>query len=165
MNVSESILADLRVHAALEPRKFIGSYGLDSETFEYERILVNQIKTPDGTLLVSTYRHHYLTYEDDNGLSYMVDGGHAYLRRNLHEDDPHEELSIYVSDDHSVNRKYFEWTSYGVDGDGPAKTQKLEDMDTDHIHAILDNGFGSTEARVLFQEELVYRIDKAVEES
>jgi hypothetical protein len=158
---------EMREHAAMEPRKFSQPKGYGDnpdDTFEYERILRNQIITPDGTLLVSEYRHDYRTYRDANGFTYMVDGGNAYLRRNVVKEAPYEELSIYVTDDHEVNRRYFMWTSYGVDGTGPEKTQVLKDMDTDHIHAILDGGFGAKEARILFEEELTYRGNQALDE-
>ena len=127
--------------------------------FEVDRLIRNAIRTPDGTVLESIHVHDYRTYTDKNGLTYMVDGGLEYLRRNLHEDAPYEELSVYVDEDHEINREYFQWTSYGEDGKGPSKTQALKDMDTDHIQAILDNGFGRDYSRELFQEELAYRCE------
>lgn len=146
-------------------RKFIVKSGLKSMgDFEVERLLRNAIRTPDGTVLESTHVHDYRTYTDANGQTYMVDGGLEYLRRNICEE-PHEELSVYIDEDHEINREYFTWTSYGVDGKGPSKTQALKDMDTDHIHAILDNGFGRDHSRELFREELVYRVEKKIEQS
>jgi len=121
-----------------------------------ERLLRNAIRTPDGTILESTHVHDYRTYTDANGQTYMVDGGLEYLRRNICEE-PYEELSVYIDEDHEINREYFQWTSYGKGGDEPAKTQFLKDMDTDHIQAILDNGFGGSYSRELFEEELKYR--------
>ena len=59
------------------------------------RIVCNRIQTPDGTILISQHRHDYQIYTDKNGLEYMVDGGCDYLRRNVHYEAPHTELSVY----------------------------------------------------------------------
>ena len=50
------------------------------------RLILNRIKTPDGTILTSYNRHDYVSYEDANGLEYMVDGGLEYLRRNVNNE-------------------------------------------------------------------------------
>lgn len=139
-------------------RKFTIKSNLKSMgDFEVERLIRNSIRTPDGTVLESTHVHDYRTYTDKNGHTYMVDGGLEYLRRNVVAEAPHEELSVYVDEDHEINREYFTWTSYGEDGKGPSKTQVLKDMDTDHIQAILDNGFGRDYSRELFKAELEHR--------
>lgn len=140
-------------------RKFIVKSGLKSMgDFEVERLIRNAIRTPDGTILESTHVHDYRTYEDANGKVYMVDGGLEYLRRNVHVGAyAYEELSVYIDEDHEINREYFQWTSYGKEGKGPAKIQALKDMDTDHIQAILDHGFGRDYSRELFKAELEHR--------
>lgn len=144
-------------------RSFTVKSGLPSMgDFEVERLIRNAIRTPDGTILESMHVHDYRTYTDKNGLTYMVDGGLEYLRRNVHKDAPHEELSVYVDEDHEINREYFQWTSRGSVSKGPAKTQFLKDMDTDHIRAILDNGYGRNYSREMFQEELVYRCENEI---
>lgn len=122
-----------------------------------EIILRNAIRTPDGTVLESKSRHDYRTYTDKNGETYMVDGGHDYLRRSVNNE-PAESLDEYLTDDHENNRLWFRWTSYGKNGDGPAKTQALKDMDTDHIRAIVDRGFARKDwIKDLFLTELEYR--------
>lgn len=143
-------------------RKFIVKSGIESmDDFEVERLIRNAIRTPDGTVLESLHVHDYRTYTDANGFTYMVDGGLEYTRRNVVGEAPYEELSVWIDEDHEINREYFQWTSYGKEGKGPSKTQFLKDMDTDHIHAILDNGFGRDYSRELFQLELIYRCGKA----
>ena len=131
-------------------------------TFEVDYLLRNAIRTPDGTVLESLHVHDFRTYKDKNGHTYMVDGGLEYLRRFIVKEAPHEELSVYIDEDHEINREWFTWTSYGKDRKGPAKSQKLKDMDADHIHAILDNGYGRDSSREMFQEELVYRVEKEI---
>jgi len=44
------------------------------------KIVLNRIKTPDGTILTSYHRHNYVSHID-NGELYAVDGGNDYLRR------------------------------------------------------------------------------------
>lgn len=125
---------------------------------EYEHILLNRIRTPDGTILTSYHRHDYRTYKDANGMTYMVDGGTAYLRRNICEE-PHEECSIYLTDDHEENRKYFQWGSRGPQGDQPVQYRPLGELATDHIEAILETQTQiSVWVRALFENELKHRI-------
>ena len=61
-------------------------------------IILNRIKTPDGTILTSYFTHDYQSYIDKNGETYIVDGGNEYLRRSVNIE-PYEELSVYFSDD------------------------------------------------------------------
>ena len=61
------------------------------------KIILNSIRTPDGTILVSTHRHDYVSYKDANGALYVIDGGNDYLKRNI--SGPYEELSLYANDD------------------------------------------------------------------
>ncbi len=139
-------------------RKFVVKSSLKSmDDFEVEQLIRNAIRTPDGTVLESLHVHDFKTYEDANGHTYMVDGGLEYTRRFIVAEAPYEELSVYVDEDHEINREYFQWTSYGKEGKGPAKVQFLKDMDTDHIHAILDHGFGRDYSRELFKAELEHR--------
>ena len=99
-------------------------------------ILVNRIQTPDGTILTSHERHDYQTYRDKNGEKYMVDGGPAYLRRNLCKE-PYLDLTVYSDSPHEDKRDAFSWGTYGIDGKQPFKRVLLKDMTTDHIAAIL----------------------------
>jgi|LakMenEpi03Aug12_release.lakeMendotaPanAssembly.Ray.scaffolds.fasta_scaffold31071_5 hypothetical protein len=101
-------------------------------------IVLNQIRTPDGTVLRSLHRHDYRTYVDANGKEYMVDGGTEYLRRNIHEDAPFEEISIYMDDTHEVIRQNLHWGTYGKNGDQPKRYVPLCNLSNDHIRAILD---------------------------
>jgi len=121
-------------------------------------IVANMIRTPDGTILQSKHRHDYVTYVDKNGKEYMVDGGLAYLRRNVHDDAPYEEMSLYAHDDHSLVREHFHWGTRGLDGKQPIKWVALKDLETDHIEAIIETQHHiSTELRTLFIRELVGR--------
>jgi hypothetical protein len=123
-----------------------------------EKLVSNRIRTPDGTILESMHRHDYVTYIDANGKEYMVDGGLDYLRRNVHEDAPHEELSIYCNSDHSLIREAFRWGTRGLDGKQPLTWLVLKDMATDHVEAILETQTHLRDhIRQVFVNELNFR--------
>ena len=118
-------------------------------------IVLNQIRTPDGTILRSLNRHHYQTYIDKNGKEYMVDGGNEYLRRNRHDDAPYDELSVYSDDSFDVIRRSLHWGTYGPKGDQPKRYVPLAELSDDHIMAILDTQAQvQGQLREWFKEEL-----------
>ena len=123
--------------------------------FNDEPVIVhNSIRTPDGTVLDSHHRHDYKTYQDENGETYMVDGGTQYLRRSMNKE-PYEDLSVYSDEPFEKIREVLTWGTRGKNGDQPLKWVVLKDMDTDHIKAILDDGYKSV--RYYMQRELMYR--------
>lgn len=122
-----------------------------------ENILVNMIRTPDGTVLQSRHRHDYVTYTDKNGLQYMVDGGLDYLRRNVHQEYPYEELSLYEEDPIEIIRERFDWGTYGKDGKQPFTRILLKDMTEEHIQAILETQRLLVSVQNMFHRELIYR--------
>ena len=125
---------------------------------EKARIVSNRILTPDGTILESMHRHDYVTYEDANGLEYMVDGGLDYLRRNVHDDAPYIELSVYSDDSHDVIRDVFKWGTRGKDGKQPLTYVPLKNLTTEHIEAILETQDHIQEyIRNIFLDELEFR--------
>lgn len=63
------------------------------ECEQKQRITLNRIRTPDGTIITSRYRHDFVAHRDANGHEYFVDGGLDYLRRGGPAD--FEELSEY----------------------------------------------------------------------
>lgn len=126
-----------------------------------KHILVNRIRTPDGTILESRHRHDYVTYVDDNGLEYMVDGGKEYLRRNLLNGSPYEELSVYFGDSHVLVREAFKWGTRGIDGNKEVVFKTLSLLETDHIEAIIESQYHLTdEVRGVFLDEIYYRREK-----
>jgi hypothetical protein len=123
-----------------------------------ERIVSNRIRTPDGTILESMHRHDYRTYVDANGLEYMVDGGLDYLRRNVHENAPAEELSVYADAPHVEIREVFKWGTRGKDGRQPLTYVPLKDLTTDHIQAILKTQDHIQQyIRNIFLDEMIFR--------
>ena len=119
-------------------------------------LLVNMIRTPDGTILESRYRWDYRSHLDaKTGEEYMVDGGLDYARRNVNGVKA-EELSLYTTDPHELVRTRFTWGTYGKRGDSPMHYVALEDMSDLHIEAVLD-GLSHGKIEDMFRNELEYR--------
>ena len=122
------------------------------------QLVCNKIKTPDGTIIQSRSVHDYQTYRDRNGKVYMVDGGLSYLRRNVHEDAPYEELSVYNDAPHEVIREHFSWGTYGKNGDEKLKYVFLCDMSDEHIKNIIKHRACVLQyLEDIFINELAYR--------
>ncbi len=125
------------------------------------RIIANMIKTPDGTILQSYNRHDYKTYTDKNGHEYMVDGGSDYLRRNLVEEAPYEELSVYSDAPFQLIRKYFCRGGRGKDGRQPITYVPLNEMSNEWVKSCIiyndERGLGESFASEMYLQELEYR--------
>lgn len=120
-------------------------------------IFRNALRTPDGTVLESFFRHDYRTHKDKvTGKEYMVDGGRSYLRRSANGDEM--ELSVMEMGDHAVDRDLCTWGTRGPDGDKPLEWKPISKLDTDHIEAILETQkhISSDMANIL-QKELEWR--------
>jgi hypothetical protein len=123
------------------------------------RIVCNRIRTPDGTILESMHRHDFKSHPDKNGLIYMVDGGLDYLRRNVHDEAPYTELSVYSDSPHDVIREVFKWGTRGKDGKQPLKYVPLKDLTTEHIEAILETQDHIQQyIRNIFLDEMIFRV-------
>lgn len=126
----------------------------------HEQLIYNAIRTPDGTVLRSSNRHDYRVHTDANGYEYMVDGGLDYLRRNVNKEAPYEELSLSLDDSHEQLREVYTWGGYGKNGDQPLTVNKLKDLDTAHIEAIIKTQKQlPSQVIELFNNELEYRND------
>lgn len=124
------------------------------------QILVNGIRTPDGTEIFSRFLHDFVEYVDANGEKYMVDGGTSYARGSVNNI-PATPLFQYLTDDHDHNRQHMHWGTRGPDNNEPLTWVPLMTMSTNHIEAILRTQkhiAGSWMAEV-FQTELEYRND------
>lgn len=123
-----------------------------------KHIVLNRIKTPDGTILTSWSRHDYKVYTDANGHEYMIDGGQTYLRRSAPKDAPYEELSVYDTDPFEVIRESLHWGTMGKDGTKELHWVPLHKMDTDHLRTIMDKDIGPLWMRAIMQKEIIYRV-------
>lgn len=101
------------------------------------KIIYNAIKTPDGTIIESRHRHDFNGHLDANGKKYYVDGGLDYLRR-LYDTPDYQELSLYDTEPHIVQRAILKWGTYGKGGKQPLKLVAIQDMTNEHLQACLD---------------------------
>jgi len=117
-------------------------------------LIVNALRTPDGTVLESKSRHDYKTYTDANGKQYMVDGGLDYVRRSVHSDQI--DMCMYDDEPHEIQAKILTWGSYGINGDQPIRWIPIAEMDTAHIQAVLKLNVNPTH-KACMQHELLLR--------
>ena len=123
-------------------------------------ILSNRMRTPDGTILESLNRHHYVTHLDANGKEYMLDGGLDYVRSSANGDE--EFLTVECDDPHEVIRDAVKWGTYGKNGDEPLKYVAIADLDPYHLRAILDTQQKTMRPELVkvMQDEVEYRNEK-----
>jgi len=121
-------------------------------------IIRNAMQTPDGTIIESRHRHDYVSHEDANGKTYVVDGGLDYFRQTIHKDSIN--LNVTLGDGHEVVRDAMTWGTYGINGDQPLTYIKLKDMDTAHIKAVLEIAGVYPQLKKAMRTELKYRSDK-----
>jgi len=113
-------------------------YNEDNDPQE-SHLIVNAIKTPDGTILESNSRHDYKCHTDENGFEYCVDGGTAYLRRSMQNGAPrYEDYSVYDTDDFEVIRQRFSRGGRGINGDQPLTYVALADMNDGWLQATIE---------------------------
>ena len=125
-----------------------------------EHMLASRIITPDGTMLQSFHRHDYKTYKDENGNTYMLDGGLDYKRTNYHAGAPYTDASVYTNDPHDEIRRAFFWGHKGKDGSQPVTFKPLYALTNSHIEAILETQTHISEfIRQVFANEIQYRLD------
>lgn len=123
------------------------------------KIILNRIQTPDGTILTSYHRHYYHSHKEENGNYYAVDGGLDYLKR-VYDIPDYKELSLYDDEPFEVIRQNLHWgVNYTKDMKLLPETKwtPICNLKTDHIQAILDNGYGNEWFRNFFKQELEYR--------
>ncbi len=125
-----------------------------------KQLVYNAIQTPDGTILVSRFRHDYRTHRDTNGYIYMVDGGRDYLRRNAAPlGFEHTELSLYEDDSIADIREVFAWRTNSLTYSFLKDNYIfLKDMKTEHIESICSQA-QYKQWHSLMSRELTYRIE------
>ncbi len=113
------------------------------------------MRTPDGTIIYSRYRHDYVTHKDKNGKTYMLDGGLDYIRCSGNGDE--ELLTLYTSNKHSKIRKYLQWGTYNRNYNNDIEFVSIKDLSASHIINILNDGYGNAGYRQVMREELDWR--------
>ena len=106
---------------------------------EVKQIILNRVQCREcGEVLTSYNRHDYKTCSCTNET--MVDGGTDYQRYGgLNLDLVDTSSTIYLSDDHEMNRSAAHWGNRGKDGRSPLSYKSIADMSNKHIiNIILD---------------------------
>ena len=126
-----------------------------------DTLVLNAIRTPDGTVLESRNRHDYREYTDANGKTYMIDGGLDYVRCSAHKDQ--EWVGCYLEDGHTKVREALTWGTFGKNGDEPYRQVKLSEMSNAHIQACLDTQPRMyKQFRTAMENELAYREEQNI---
>ena len=136
---------------------------MKTEALPHE-IVLNRIKTPDGTILESIYTHHYNDHCDlKSGEYYFIDGGNDYTRTSVNEC-PAEHIPVYADDDFLVVR---ESASRGVLVNHEIVYKKIRFLANDHLYNILkynlENGYGldNTHSKIIMKE-IIYREEHGI---
>lgn len=120
-------------------------------------LLVNAVRTPDGTILHSKHRHDYVSHTDiDTGKTYAVDGG-TTCPRYIGEIEDCENLCLISDDPHEEIREMFCWKTYGEFGNEQGIWVYLKDMSDQHIKNIIKTQPLKDHMKKLFNDELKYR--------
>ena len=102
-----------------------------------KQIILNRVQCREcGEVLTSYHRHDYKTCGCTNQT--MVDGGNEYQRYGgLNLDLVDTSSTIYLSDDHEMNRSAAHWGNRGKDGKSPLSYKSIADMSNSHLANIL----------------------------
>ena len=102
-----------------------------------KQIILNRVQCREcGEVLTSYNRHDYKTCGCTNET--MVDGGTDYQRYGgLNLDLVDTSSTIYLSEDHEMNRSAAHWGNRGKDGLQPLSYKSVADMSNSHINNIM----------------------------
>lgn len=129
--------------------------------YDFNRnIILNRIKTPDGTILTSHHVHDFVSHLDNNGKRYACDGGESYLKRSCEEPD-YEELSVYSDAPFEVVRESFHRGGRGKNGTEELKWTPMDKMSDSWLSNCIiyneERGQSDSLANKLYKQELDYR--------
>lgn len=128
------------------------------------QIILNRIQCKGcGDVLTSYNRHDYKTCGCENET--MIDGGTDYQRyggKDLSLVD--SSSTIYLSDDHMMNRSAAHWGNRGKDGKSSLSYKSIADMSNDHIINILLDMGGKIAPWMerIMDDEMLYRINNNI---
>lgn len=124
-----------------------------------KNMVLNSIKTPDGTILISKQSRDYQEHLDANGEIYFIGEDRVGTIGSLNRVSA-VDLCIFDDDDHKNIRQGFYWGTYGRDGVQPVQYLPLKDLETDHIEAIINTQKQLPTWRInIFKNELNFRKD------
>ena len=128
------------------------------------QIILNRVQCKNcGEVLTSYNRHDYKTCGCENET--MVDGGTDYQRyggKDLSLVD--SSSTIYLSDDHMINRSAAHWGNRGKDGKSSLSYKSIADMSNDHVSNVIRDMAGRIAMWMeeIMINELSYRINNNI---
>lgn len=129
-----------------------------------KQIILNRVKCREcGEVLTSYNRHDYKTCGCTNET--MVDGGTDYQRYGgLNLDLVDTSLTVYLSDDHEMNRSAAHWGNRGKDGRSPLSYKSVSQMSDNHLNNIIRDMSGKIAPWMedIILREIVDRITKDI---
>ena len=131
---------------------------------EIKQIILNRVQCREcGEVLTSYHRHDYKTCGCTNET--MVDGGTDYQRYGgLNLDLVDTSSTIYLSDDHEMNRSAAHWGNRGKDGRSPLSYKSIADMSNTHLANILKDLEGKIIPWMeeIMKKEIEHRITNSI---
>jgi hypothetical protein len=102
-----------------------------------EQIILNRVQCKEcGEVLTSYHGHDYKTCSCENVT--MVDGGTNYQRYGGKDLDLVDlSPTVYLSEDHQINRSAAHWGNRGKDGKQELSYKSIADMSNDHLNNII----------------------------
>ena len=129
-----------------------------------KQIILNRVQCREcGEVLTSYHRHDYKTCSCTNET--MVDGGNEYQRYGgLNLDLVDVSSTIYLSDDHEMNRSAAHWGNRGKDGRSPLSYKSVSQMSDNHLNNIIRDMSGKIAPWMedIILREIVDRITKDI---
>jgi len=129
-----------------------------------KQIILNRVQCREcGEVLTSYHRHDYKTCGCENET--MVDGGNDYQRYGGTDLDlVDRSLTVYLSDDHEINRNAAHWGNRGKDGRSALSYKSIADMSNQHIINILLDMEGRIAPWIedIMKKERMYRINNNI---
>jgi hypothetical protein len=129
-----------------------------------KQIILNRVQCREcGEVLTSYHRHDYKTCGCENET--MVDGGNEYQRYGGVDLDLVDTSStIYLSDDHEMNRSAAHWGNRGKDGKSPLSYKSVSQMSDNHLNNIIRDMSGKIAPWMedIILREIVDRITKDI---
>lgn len=129
-----------------------------------KQIILNRVQCKScGEVLTSYHRHDYKTCGCWNET--MVDGGTDYQRYGGKDLDLVDtSLTVYLSDDHEMNRVSAHWGNRGKDGKSPLSYKSVSQMSDNHLNNIIKDMSGKIAPWMedIILREIVDRITKDI---
>ena len=122
------------------------------------RILLNQAACTHCNKIIQSYGVHMYTNCTCGKIA--VDGGYCYLKRTFEKQDDYIDLSIMDDGNHELRRQAIHWAvNFTKDMQRLPETKwtPIEDLNYEHIEAILSTQHLNDFYKEVFETELYYR--------